>query len=63
LKGHVGLVNVVRWVPGREEGNEFIVSGGVDHSVRIWNENEEKVLFDVHIVFHVLITSFRFCRF
>jgi len=38
LKGHSGTVNAVKWVPGRSRGEEMIVSGGVDRSVRIWKE-------------------------
>jgi len=43
LKGHTGIVNAVRWVPGREKGEEVIVSGGVDHAVRIWKEKNDEV--------------------
>lgn len=32
-------MNVVRWVPGCEDGKEVIVSGSVDRSVRIWKES------------------------
>ena len=34
LKGHSGTVNAVKWVPGLSRGEEMIVSGGVDRSVR-----------------------------
>ena len=36
-------MNAVKWVPEREEGEEIIVSGSVDHSVRIWKENNGEV--------------------
>lgn len=38
LKGHVGLVNAVRWIPGKK-GDEVLVSGGVDKCVRVWKED------------------------
>jgi hypothetical protein len=34
---------VVRWLPGRSVGKEIIVSGAVDHSVRVWREDGEGV--------------------
>jgi elongator complex protein 2 len=43
LKGHTDIVNVVRWVPGCEDGKEVIVSGSVDRSVRIWKEIDGEV--------------------
>jgi elongator complex protein 2 len=36
-------VNVIRWIPGRTKGDEAIVSGGVDKSVRIWKESDGEV--------------------
>ena len=36
-------MNAVRWVPERHEGEEVIVSGGVDCSVRIWKETKGEV--------------------
>ena len=34
---------MVRWIPGRERGEEIIVSGSVDHSLRVWKEINGKV--------------------
>ena len=42
LKGHVGVVNIVRWIPGQSAG-EGLVSGGVDKCVRVWKEKNGMV--------------------
>jgi WD40 repeat protein len=44
LKGHTGIVNVVRWVPGQKVGVEVIVSGAVDGAVRVWREENGRVM-------------------
>ena len=43
LKGHTDVVNAVLWVAAREKGNEIIVSGAVDKTVRIWKEKNGQV--------------------
>lgn len=43
LSGHTGIVNAVKWVPGRGEAEEIIVSGSADHTVRIWKEENGEV--------------------
>ena len=61
LKGHTGIVIVVRWVPGRTRGEEIIVSGSVDHSVRIWKETNGRV-DSVLMRFNCSFRNFKFCR-
>ena len=44
IKGHTGVVNAVRWVESGPGGvEEFLASGSVDRSVRIWKENDHGV--------------------
>jgi len=38
LKAHTDAVNAIKWVPRRTWGDEVLVSGSVDKTVRIWTE-------------------------
>ena len=50
-------MNVVRWVPGCEDGKEVIVSGSVDRSVRIWKESNGEVDFLMNLLMKVFVLS------
>ena len=50
-------MNVVRWVPGCEDGEEVIISGSVDRSVRIWKEIKAEVDFLMNLLMQVFVLS------